>query len=710
MLSAKDNRSMIRFDYLEETVQILDLTSSRFLIHDSNLGTNQSFREFCGGFCQANEPVRQYYNGMRVLQENTSVELKNRINLTYPTSEMFSTKISLLPHFYGVELYEDGKSLKSVSLIVLIFRAEKHLSWTPDAAKDWELNVDKFFGENYNQTKIEVNVLSQAVIERDVVRAGEYLQPFLLVGFTIMGVFCVATTIFSSVIMYGQKITFNKALLAITACIVPFLACGTAFGLMFLFGVRFSPILCITPFLVLAISVDDAFLMIHAWNRIDSEDINYKRPRPRGQKIAQSSRTLQVLVETGPAIAISAITNILAFASGGISSTPEIRIFCIGNATCIFIDMCYQLTFYTAIMTLFADSSQFVDKENFSNAKRAAQKLLRCEILKSKYGLKKRFVLQSDRIRKNYITPSYTPATIIVNNPGNLSDPENIRELFTIKQAFENLPDAIGPESTKLFLSDYIKFKQTLEDEGSNAISIEEFLKWPEYSYWKGFIKMPKKLKRFNLSVFTEDAFYVDLLEAIPAITWQTAVATFISVIIVCTLFIKHAATVVFVAASIFATCIGMFSYMSLFGMTLDPIIMSISIMCIGFSVDIPAHVSFHYNAAESHMRNRISCSTFTSVSEHTNDDFKSRLQHTLRSVGYPVIQAGVSTNLCVLPLAFVPLYMAKVFSCAMLLCISISLIHGILILPAMFCLYDRALIQFHSWISSREKQTDTPI
>ncbi|KIH62715.1 hypothetical protein ANCDUO_07000 [Ancylostoma duodenale] len=54
----------------------------------------------------------------------------------------------------------------------------------------------------------------------------------------------------------------------------------------------------------------------------------------------------KVLVETGPSITISAFTNILAFAIGAYSSPPEIRLFCIGNAACIFMDMTYQRRSY----------------------------------------------------------------------------------------------------------------------------------------------------------------------------------------------------------------------------------------------------------------------------------------------------------------------------------------------------------------------------
>ena len=66
------------------------------------------------------------------------------------------------------------------------------------------------------------------------------------------------------------------------------MSCATGLGLMFAFGVRFSSILCVIPFLVLSIGalsvsksisilieiiynikgVDSSYLMIHEWQRV----------------------------------------------------------------------------------------------------------------------------------------------------------------------------------------------------------------------------------------------------------------------------------------------------------------------------------------------------------------------------------------------------------------------------------------------------------
>lgn len=54
------------------------------------------------------------------------------------------------------------------------------------------------------------------------------------------------------------------------------MASSTALGILFYFGLRNSSIISLSPFLILAIGVDDAFLMIHAWQNLPIEGIYFK--------------------------------------------------------------------------------------------------------------------------------------------------------------------------------------------------------------------------------------------------------------------------------------------------------------------------------------------------------------------------------------------------------------------------------------------------
>lgn len=114
-----------------------------------------------------------------------------------------------------------------------------------------------------------------------------------------------------------------------------------------------------------------------------------------------------------------------------------------------------------------------------------------------------------------------------------------------------------------------------------------------------------------------------------------------------------------------------MLGLLSLWNVDLDPIVMSALIMSIGFSVDIPAHVAYHFFLAD-------------------EDTTEASLQHCLREIGFPVLQAAFSTMLCVLSLQFSDLHMALVFVKTMSLVIIIGFIHGLVIIPVLYCIISR--------------------
>jgi len=69
----------------------------------------------------------------------------------------------------------------------------------------------------------------------------------------------------------------------------------------------------------------------------------------------------------------------------------------------------------------------------------------------------------------------------------------------------------------------------------------------------------------------------------------------------------------------------------------MDPVLMSAVIISIGFSVDIPAHVSYHFHTAkwedEDNNGNQKTRKTPRSIPE--------RVQRAFSSVGFPALQAS---------------------------------------------------------------------
>lgn len=139
---------------------------------------------------------------------------------------------------------------------------------------------------------------------------------------------------------------------------------------------------------------------------------------------------------------------------------------------------------------------------------------------------------------------------------------------------------------------------------------------------------------------------------------------------VIALIFIPSVSCALWVAFSICSIEIGVIGYMTLWNVNLDSISMINLIMCIGFSVDYSAHISYAY---------------LSSDGLTANDKMKSALH----SLGMPIFQGSVSTILGIAILAFAPSYIFLTFFKTVFLVILFGALHGILLLPVLLSLSD---------------------
>ncbi|EEC09036.1 patched domain-containing protein (Ptchd), putative, partial [Ixodes scapularis] len=139
---------------------------------------------------------------------------------------------------------------------------------------------------------------------------------------------------------------------------------------------------------------------------------------------------------------------------------------------------------------------------------------------------------------------------------------------------------------------------------------------------------------------------------------------------VIALIFIPSVSCALWVAFSICSIEIGVIGYMTLWNVNLDSISMINLIMCIGFSVDYSAHISYAYLSSEGLT---------------ANDKMKSALH----SLGMPIFQGSVSTILGIAILAFAPSYIFLTFFKTVFLVILFGALHGILLLPVLLSLSD---------------------
>uniref|UniRef100_A0A0N5B7C2 SSD domain-containing protein n=1 Tax=Strongyloides papillosus TaxID=174720 RepID=A0A0N5B7C2_STREA len=771
MVLAKDNGTMLRDECLKDTVKIIDYLQNNITFNESKTGKNLTFSQFCTGFCEINEGIRQFYNGFQILwKDNESGQRSKdlRVNLSYPITQLFGRSFSIQENFFGVQLKDnvsevDSTNMEFAKMIILQLRSERKQSWTLEDVKNYEIKISSFLRDSFKSNNTIAMGISQSYLEKEMTMTGKSMEPFLGIGFILMTIFTITTTYISSAI--NRQFTIYKFILTISACTVPIMSTATTFSIMILLGFPFSPILAITPFLILAIGVDDSFLMIHAQQRFVSQ--KYLKNNKLDEKDIEECISY-VSCETGPSILLSAFTNILAFFVGCITSPPEIQLFCIGNGFAIFIDTFYQLTIFSAVMTFVCkkEFTNMMNDESYTIVNRIHKKFnmspevskktkeslinmikifistittwkmifclliafigfiiisimgifqLHIDLSPEKFFLPTSQLIKANHYKTEYVIPIMTPLMVFIGKPGNLSDPTQVKKLLNMVEDFETMNNAKGKVSTRFFLRDFIEFNIALgEEEGHlNLEEFDEFLKWPEYTFWKGFLKFnnntndlggfffttgfegdklrditfrgyllkqwrekaDKYKNEFDVSIYNDDSPVIDLIDTIPSVTLQSSLVTFLSMGFVVFWFLYDVQSIIIASTSIFFICLGVIGYLNWWSIDLDPIMMATIIMTIGFSVDMPAHICFHYHKAS--LENPGYCS-------------KQLIEHTMHAVAFPILQAGFSTITCVISLLWVNLYMGEVFVKSMTLCVLLSLMQGLIVIPIIFYVVEK--------------------
>ncbi|XP_073672370.1 patched domain-containing protein 3-like [Paramisgurnus dabryanus] len=240
-----------------------------------------------------------------------------------------------------------------------------------------------------------------------------------------------------------------------------------------------------------------------------------------------------------------------------------------------------------------------------------------------------------------------------------------------------NLNDEIQfKENLTYFLSDvrFFGFSQDVNFSDNTIYASRMFIQTmnistsvDEKNMLNAFRETAEKCGQFqppiNLTVYHPMFIYFDQYDFIVSSTIQNVIVTTCAMLLISLLLIPNpicSAWVTFAIASVF---VGVAGFMALWDVSLDSISMIILIICIGFSVDFSAHISYAFVSSER-----------SSANDKAID--------AIYNLGYPVIQGAVSTIAGVIVLAGAESYIFRTFFKIMFLVILIGAVHGITFIP----------------------------
>jgi Niemann-Pick C1 protein len=160
----------------------------------------------------------------------------------------------------------------------------------------------------------------------------------------------------------------SKSLLGLFGICIVLIAVSSSVGLFSWMGVRVTLIIAeVIPFLVLAVGVDNVFILVHELDRQNSihgpgsktargpsgaytESLDGEMEAP--SHLPAEERVARTLARMGPSILLSSTTEIVAFGLGALVPMPAVRNFALYAAGSVLLGALLQVTVFVSAMTL----------------------------------------------------------------------------------------------------------------------------------------------------------------------------------------------------------------------------------------------------------------------------------------------------------------------------------------------------------------------
>uniref|UniRef100_A0A0N5BIX9 SSD domain-containing protein n=1 Tax=Strongyloides papillosus TaxID=174720 RepID=A0A0N5BIX9_STREA len=264
------------------------------------------------------------------------------INITYPTVRL-GDKSGYIGGALGGVMLTNGPNNTKVIASARAWMMIYHLKFYPTNVSYisglWEKELEQELFHYPDDPFIEFTFFHSQTLAEELKRNANSLVPRFVLSFT----FCVIFSMMSSITFI--KGTFfidwvlSKPIVAMLGVANAGLGIATAIGVLNLGGMYYSDIVGVMPFLIVAVGVDNMFLMLAAIKRT-----------PRTQDTEE--RMGECLSEAAVSMLITSFTDSLSFGVGSLTTIPCVNIFCIYTCVAISMTFIYGITFFAGILAL----------------------------------------------------------------------------------------------------------------------------------------------------------------------------------------------------------------------------------------------------------------------------------------------------------------------------------------------------------------------
>ncbi|KAK3303595.1 sterol-sensing domain of SREBP cleavage-activation-domain-containing protein [Chaetomium strumarium] len=221
-----------------------------------------------------------------------------------------------------------------------------------DRAMDWEEALKTrllALQDEARERNLRLSFSTEISLEQELNKSTNTDAKIIVISYIIM--FLYASIALGSTTLSFRDFLRNPAIslveskftLGVVGILIVLMSITASIGLFSWVGLKATLIIVdVIPFIVLAVGVDNIFLIVHEFERV-----NISHPDDMVEV-----RISRALGRMGPSILFSAITETFCFALGAFVGMPAVRNFAVYAAGAVFINAILQVTMFVSVLTL----------------------------------------------------------------------------------------------------------------------------------------------------------------------------------------------------------------------------------------------------------------------------------------------------------------------------------------------------------------------
>lgn len=246
--------------------------------------------------------------------------------------------------------FGNNRNYSSVDTAVLTFVISNHYNLEENwKALEWESAFIHFMREYKERKKDSYKIAfnTERSIEDELSRESHGEVSTVLISYLIMFLYISLSlgdsNTFTKRFLIDSKITLGLA----GVCIVLF-SVSSAIGIFGFLGIPATLITIeVIPFLVLAVGVDNIFILVQTWQR------EHHDRHDGGESENVQKEMSKLLGKVGPSMLLSTASESVCFFLGGaLSDMPAVKAFAFYAAVALLIDFLLQITCFLALLSL----------------------------------------------------------------------------------------------------------------------------------------------------------------------------------------------------------------------------------------------------------------------------------------------------------------------------------------------------------------------